>query len=445
LEGVGQPVGLLEGLVGIGGHRVRFTYTKGYRGPSLSVAMPPSAEPYEDSVARTFFDNILPEGPVRRGTADTDNRPIDEDDVVGLLSVLGGECPGAVMVLSQGSQPSKAPGSLSTDYNLLSDDDLAKSLRAIAAGRQPGELERASLAGVQAKIALACHLDSGIFLQPRSKTVPTTHLVKVGPASDPRFDGVVANEILCMRVAGSLGLPVAEVDRFSVDGMDALLVRRYDRVVSDDEWVARLHQEDATQALGLDRTLKYEQQAAKAGRAAGLPELLGTFSALTASPAETRDILRRAVFANWLLGNNDAHMKNFSLLHPTAGGRPRLAPLYDIVSTESLPGGWTTMAMTMNGALTGPAVDGSCIEWLAGLDAANRKPAATVVRRRMVRFRDMAAQVLAAVDTVVSDDDVTEVEADPTRALVAGRLATLNRDLSWGVPTPPLGASHSRR
>ncbi len=60
--------------------------------------------------------------------------------------------------------------------------------------------------------------------------------------------------------------------------------------------------------------------------------------------------LFQAVVFNLLIGNNDAHAKNFSLLHD-ADGTTTLAPLYDLVSTEVYPrfqGG--DMAMRVGGA-----------------------------------------------------------------------------------------------
>lgn len=431
LEGVDQPVGILHGLVGNGGHRIRFTYAPGYRGPSLSCSLPPRDAPHGDREARTYFDNLLPEGAVRRAAADESGRPFDEDDVAGLLAVFGGECPGAVMVVPPDAPLPKVPGDLRRDYTLMTDDELADRLRALAAGLPADEMDRASLPGVQPKLALAYDETSDTFLRPKARAVPTTHLLKVAPAREPRFAGVIANEIVCMRAAARLGLPVAEVQRLTFGDVEAIAVRRYDRTIAADHTVRRLHQEDAAQALGLDRTLKYENNARAAGRAAGLTELLGRFCGFTRVPADTRDLLRRATFANWLLGNNDAHMKNFSLLHPVGGGRPVLAPLYDIVSVEALPGRWTDMAMRMNGMEVAAAVKRPDIEWLAAYDGGDRRPPATVLRRRLAAFRDMAADVLPGIADAVQAGDASEAEARPIQDVVGRRLAILDREFDW--------------
>lgn len=250
---------------------------------------------YGHAETRTFFDNLLPEGGARLSAVDGHGRQFDNNDnIAGLLSVLGGECPGAVMVVPEDAPPPKFPGDLSRDYGPLTDGEVERMLMDVSAGRMPGELERSSLPGVQAKLALARLDGDGRFLRPAMKGVPTTHLLKVAPRGDPKFHGTVANETLCMRVAETAGLPVADARRISFDRLDALLVRRYDRVVSADGLVTRLHQEDAAQALGLDRTLKYEAKARQANRGAGLADLIGPFAALTAVP-EIRGAIGAAV------------------------------------------------------------------------------------------------------------------------------------------------------
>ena len=440
IEGVVSPVGVLEDDLNGDGYRVRFTYAAGYDGPALSASLPPRARPYENAEAQVFFDNLLPEGAQRLSVTPDGSqgaRPFDEADVAGLLSVLGGECPGAVMITPEGAPPPKVPGEMPQDYAPLTDQEVERMLRDAASGRNPEQGDRASLPGVQRKVALSYVEAGDFFLRASTPGVPSTHFLKVAPANDPRFLGCIANEVLCMRVAAMVGLPVADVRRISFDDIDALLVRRYDRVVADG-MVRRLHQEDAAQALGLGRRLKYEKEAMRASRSAGLTDLMGPFAALTRRPAETRDILRRAVFLNWLFGNNDAHMKNFSLLHPAQGSRPRLAPLYDIVSVEALPGGWTDMAMRIKNTEKGVAVNGDGVKWLAALDApSQRQPSPGAVRQRLSTFRDMAASVLGAIEAAVSDDDINEQEAEPVRKVVWSRLVILNRDLRWGLPTTP--------
>lgn len=210
----------------------------------------------------------------------------------------------------------------------------------MAAGRPPTDRVRFSLAGVQEKLALARDPASGAFLLPRHGA-PTTWLAKVEP---PRgsYRGIVANEALCLEVLRRLGLPVVHAERTIIGGLPVLLIARYDRVISDG-LVVRRHQEDAAQLLGVPRELKYEADAEKAGIPAdrrGFAGLLGRFAELTRTPVDTRLMLVRAAQANWLLGNSDAHLKNFAVMHGEASFGRRfggqlgfgldLAPLYDV-------------------------------------------------------------------------------------------------------------------
>src|SRR6185436_16488441 len=63
----------------------------------------------------------------------------------------------------------------------------------------------------------------------------------------------------------------------------------------------------------------------------------------TAVPAKERIDLLNSVIFNFLVGNMDAHGKNFSLLHSASG--IRLAPLYDITCTAAFPDYSHTLAM----------------------------------------------------------------------------------------------------
>jgi len=68
------------------------------------------------------------------------------------------------------------------------------------------------------------------------------------------------------------------------------------------------------------------------------------------SPRAALDInaFVQATLLNFLLGNSDAHGKNFALLYEPSVG-VRLAPLYDLVSTVVYPDVTDRMAMTIGG------------------------------------------------------------------------------------------------
>lgn len=446
LDGLPMPVGLVEGLAG-STYPLRFTYAPAYGGSPLSAAMPVTSAPYENREARAFFDNLLPEGPQRSDVRRGDGaRPVDPEDVVGLLEVLGSDCPGAVSVTPVGAPPAKVPGDLDSDYDRLPRDEVGRLLAAAAQGRNPGRLLRFSLAGVQRKIALARDTLTGDFLRPRHAGVPTTHILKVEAAGDNRTRGIVRNELLCLRLASAVRLPVAQAESDEIGGIPTLIVRRYDRDI-EGRLVHRLHQEDAAQALGLDRTEKYEDEAAKRNRNAGLQALVLAFGSLALAPAEARDLLRRAAWFNWLVGNNDAHMKNFALLYGRGGRDAAIAPLYDLVSIEALPVDVHQMAMSIDGKIDGNAVDRAGIEWLARLDRATRLPA-SALRARLQAFQDMTARILPALDSLVARGEFGLQEAKPVRDVIASRIRQANAAMDWDIPAEgdaPIRAGGGRR
>ena len=115
-----------------------------------------------------------------------------------------------------------------------------------------------------------------------------------------------------------------------VEGRPFLLVSRYDRESLDDGSVRRIHQEDFCQALGVPPETKYAAE--------GGPTLADAFALLrrlSVRPAVDVLKLLDAVIFNVIVGNADAHGKNFSILYSDGGGR--LAPLYDLLSTIAYP------------------------------------------------------------------------------------------------------------
>ncbi|XHS01666.1 hypothetical protein ACFB49_32740 [Sphingomonas sp. DBB INV C78] len=179
---------------------------------------------------------------------------------------------------------------------------------------------RLSLAGAQSKLPVLL-VDGRIALPAPGQ--PTSHILKPPIA---RFEGTTENEFYCMTLAAAIGLDVAPVTMHTVEDRSFLLIERYDRQVDGDGRMIRLHQEDFAQALGVPSQRKYSSE--------GGPTFRDIFALLRkAATRPARDILKLtdAAIFNLIIGNADAHAKNFSLLH--VGGLVRLAPLYDLLST----------------------------------------------------------------------------------------------------------------
>src|SRR5690606_19208200 len=209
---------------------------------------------------------------------------------------------------------------------------------------------------------------------------PSTHLLK--PPS-PRFVALPQNEFLCMRAAGLAGLDVAQVilRPYLGSGGEAgvcLQIARYDR-----RDTGRIHQEDICQALSIVSSRKYEQDGGP-----GMAQLFDTVRRYSAMPArDIVELLKRVVF-NLLIGNEDAHGKNFSLLY--SGHKPLLSPAYDLVSTSIYAGLSRDFAMRIGEATCFEALDEGSLRLFG--EQSSTAPAR--MRTLLLRFIDQAMRAV---------------------------------------------------
>lgn len=283
----------------------------------LSHSLPVRDEPYGAIETRTFFEGLLPESS-RRDELARELR-ISANDTYALLGAIGRDCAGAIVIVPDGTDPSPTVG----EIEWLGNEDLAALVEQLP--RRPLGIERKgrklrlSLAGVQRKLVLV-RSGSGRFGLPTADT-PSTHLIK--PEYEHEYPGLAHNEMFCMSVARCVGLPAAESELVSIGGRACLVSRRFDRS-SDGSGTVRLHQEDLCQALAVPSNLKYQSEVGPGFR---------QFRVLLEEIGRGADVERlvRAAVLNFVLGNSDAHGKNFAILFAEVGRE--LAPLYDIVST----------------------------------------------------------------------------------------------------------------
>jgi serine/threonine-protein kinase HipA len=284
--------------------------------PLLSLSLPLSPEHFSHAVARSFLDGLLPEGEARRAIAE--GLDIKASDTYSLVEALGRDCAGALVILPAGeAPPSLATTQSATPLTQSELDGLVANLRSAPLGISANV--RLSLAGVQDKLVLTRMVD-GSWALPNA-AAPSTHILKPSLAA---YQNTVENEAFCMRLAQHLGVSVANVETATVNNRPLIVVERFDRIVHDDGSVERIHQEDFCQALAVQTDKKYEED--------GGPSLRKVAQLLDVAGLEALESLLQAVTLNVLIGNGDAHAKNFSLVH-TQPGKIRLAPLYDLVST----------------------------------------------------------------------------------------------------------------
>ena len=298
----------------------------------LSRSLPLRAEPFGRRQCRPFFAGLLPEAEQRGLVARA--LGVSEANDFALLDGVGGDVAGAITLLPEGKAPNVREAANPPRH--MEESEFAELLERLPV--QPllaGEGLRLSLAGAQAKLPVL--LVEGLPALP-APGQPTTHIVK---PEIPRFEGSVANEAWCMQLARAAGLDVAAAEAREANGHPWLLVERYDRIAAPDG-VRRLHQEDACQALGIPPERKY---AAEGGPAfSDLFRLVREYSRLPA--LDIMKLVDAAVF-NMIVGNADAHGKNFSFILDGRG--PRLAPLYDLISTIQWPALNPRLAMRIGG------------------------------------------------------------------------------------------------
>jgi serine/threonine-protein kinase HipA len=283
----------------------------------ISISLPLREAPHEGDEVRAFFSGLLPEETVRTRLAAV--LGVSEKNTFSLLREVGGECAGALALYPEGEQ---TPAAHTDDSEVLDDARLSEILSLIK--RRPmlagDDGYRLSLAGAQDKLAVG-FVDGKIMLLKGGQ--PTTHILK--PVID-RIADSVHNELFCMRLAGQVGIDVPFADIHFVNETPYYLVARYDRAVQPDGSVVRIHQEDFCQALGVTPELKYEREGGPS-----IARCQSVIAQYVARPAADQIKLLEMVIFNYLIGNADAHGKNFSLLYRST--KPELAPAYDLLST----------------------------------------------------------------------------------------------------------------
>ena len=307
---------LVGTLVHLGNEDLLFTFDKDYveradTRPTLSLSFKAADGGLVERARPThvrlppFFANLLPEAHLRTYLAARGG--VHPDREFFLLWLLGHDLPGAITVrASDGSRPARE------------DDDTSRAKR----GEAP---MRFSLAGVQLKFSALQESPGGLTLP-----VDGTGGDWIVKLPSPRFAEVPQNEYAMMTLARAVGIDVPDVqlvDTQTIGGLPAhlpeafaqsLAVCRFDRPHTGE----RVHIEDFAQVFGVYPEMKYKR--ASYGNIARVLWLETGQSGVV-------EFTRRLVF-NTMIGNADAHLKNWSLIYQD-GRTPTLAPAYDLVST----------------------------------------------------------------------------------------------------------------
>lgn len=318
----GERTGLLEQE---DGDPLRFIYDPAWLAKPdavpLSRSLPLQSEAFPAKKARPFFAGLLPEEEPRKIVAKI--LGISAANDFALLERIGGECAGAVQLLPAETELAAQISIPPRELSAAELEQIVAELprRPLLAGRDGLRL---SLAGAQDKLPVL--IRDGCTYLPLDD-LPSSHVLKPEPA---RFSGLAANEWFALALARAVGLDVPAAEFRIIGETPCLLVARYDRRAGADGRLRRIHQEDFCQALGFPPERKYQAENGPTLRHCF--ELLRTWSTV---PARDVPAFIDGLIFNVLIGNADAHAKNFSLLY--IDGERRLAPFYDLVSTLAWP------------------------------------------------------------------------------------------------------------
>ncbi|MDD9176300.1 type II toxin-antitoxin system HipA family toxin [Aliivibrio finisterrensis] len=257
------------------------------------------------------LSNLLPEGVLREITAKALQCHVNNE--FSILAYLGSNLPGALLAkpIKAGNVPVWA-----LEQRLSIEPQQINVKYADT---------KFSLAGVQMKFS-SSHVDGRYHIDQEIsediwivKTPSTVH------------KAVPVNEYTCMKLAEAAGAIVPEIRLIELDELEGLPniqlpdeqyaygIKRFDRGAE-----GRVHTEDFAQVFGLYPSDKYQKINY---------EQLGKVL-YQSSTERLKDIqqMARRLLINILLGNGDAHLKNWTLIYPDAQS-PRLSPLYDVVFT----------------------------------------------------------------------------------------------------------------
>ena len=284
----------------------------------MSVTMPLCRERHKGGL---WIDALLADHDIIRQQWHKACNTASPDPMDLLATPLGRDCAGAVQFTPWAEREDN--GHHESGFTTLSEVDveaLLLSLRRNSVGWIASRIASASaLAGTNHKVGL-CY-ENGIWRLPKGN-YPSTHILKPGDSTSP--DSAVV-EFICQRAASYVGIPSSQTQIVTIGDQRALVVTRYDRVMSADGEYRRIHQEDLCQALGVPASTMHQRDGGPT------PEsIVALLRKVSSDPdADVRTFWDALIF-NWLVDNPSAHARQYSLLLEKT--TVRLAPLYGLHS-----------------------------------------------------------------------------------------------------------------
>lgn len=303
---------------------------------AVSLVMPVRSEPYQwPHGLMPFFDMHLPEGELRAALSNRFSKAVTGFDDFDLLSIVGPHQLGRVSV-SNGSQQRGRPGAVDLQQLVHHDgtDELFADLLYQYA-------EYSGVSGIQPKVMVSAKTTE--LVPDRLTHRHATHIIKAW--SPEAWPELAANEYFCLQAASLSGLKVP-VTTLSDNGR-LLISERFD-IDTDGTYFGF---EDFCSLSALPSVRKYD------GICEGCVKLIRMMVSETFVPEALKTFYQMLVLSV-VLGNGDAHLKNFGILYQGTSENDDawLAPAYDIVTTRAyLPK--DSMALLLGGSKRWPTTE----------------------------------------------------------------------------------------
>lgn len=301
------------------GGRCVFAYDDSYLQQAaafpIALSLPIQAKPHiSEGGLHPFFNNLVAEGWLQNAQ----------------IRALGGRYSPLKLLLGFGFDLAGAVSVIDPDPTpIIALDHIEQAMAAALLGR-------ASLSGIQRKILVVQQEDKQ-FCPVRPGEL-STHIAKLASGN---LSEILALEYLTTEAVRQL-LPddkVVELEMATLKsiGEEALIIKRFDRTPSG----SRLHFEEFNQLLEKDSgNSKYM------GSYEDMGKFINKSSACLQKIPEIERLFRR-VLACLLVGNTDAHFKNFAMFHTKEG--LKLTPSYDLVAAAYYKE-YQTLALNIAGA-----------------------------------------------------------------------------------------------
>ena len=189
-----------------------------------------------------------------------------------------------------------------------------------------------SIQGVQSKLSVVLDSGKGVF---KMTDIGGKYIVKPQNIS---FEELPENEDLTLRLARIAGIEVPFHGlMYSKDGSLSFFVKRFDRIGRK----SKLHVEDFAQLAGRNRETRYDYS---------MERLVRILDHCTFPLVERLKLFRLTIF-NYLAGNEDMHLKNFSLIRRDQ--LVEMSPAYDLVNSTIVLRNPVEIALPLNGKRNG--------------------------------------------------------------------------------------------